>query len=204
MIKDRFNTIYNKLNQLKGKRDSLVEQLTMLNSSKTELEYDLIDIVEAQKIIQEVANLTQEQIIIHIIDVVNLALDAIPFDEVYKFGMEFTIRANRTICELYFERNGNRIKPIDSSGGGALDIASFGLRLAVWSLLTGKKNNTIILDEPFKFLSKDLRPYSGEMLKAISEKLGIQIILVTHDEEYVNIADKVFRVKMINGVSVVK
>jgi len=59
----------------------------------------------------------------------------------------------------------------------------------------------IVLDEPFRFLSKDLQPKAGIMLSQLSENLGIQFIMVTHNEAFVEQADTVIEVSQGKGVS---
>ena len=81
---------------------------------------------------------------------------------------------------------------------------SFALRIASYALEQGN-DNVIILDEPFRFVSRDLVSRAGEILKVLSEKLNLQIILVTHIPELIDVADKVFEVKKnSDGVSNVK
>ncbi|GAH03868.1 unnamed protein product [marine sediment metagenome] len=41
----------------------------------------------------------------------------------------------------------------------------------------------MILDEPFRFVSKGYRPAVREMMKTLAEEAGCQFILVTHDPE---------------------
>jgi DNA repair exonuclease SbcCD ATPase subunit len=53
----------------------------------------------------------------------------------------------------------------------------------------------IILDEPFKFISRDLQERAGEILKTLSKKMNLQILMVTHIPEFIEVADKVFEVK---------
>jgi DNA repair exonuclease SbcCD ATPase subunit len=53
------------------------------------------------------------------------------------------------------------------------------------------------LDEPFKNLSKDLQSKAGEILKLLSQKLGIQIIMITHEQELMEIADKTFEIQKV-------
>jgi DNA repair exonuclease SbcCD ATPase subunit len=52
----------------------------------------------------------------------------------------------------------------------------------------------IILDEPFRFLSKDLYPKAGEILKRLSEHLKLQILMVTHNEDIIESSHRVFTV----------
>jgi DNA repair exonuclease SbcCD ATPase subunit len=75
------------------------------------------------------------------------------------------------------------------------------LRISAFALESGT-DNLIILDEPFKFISRDLQERAGEILKKLSEKMKLQIIMVTHIPEFIEVADKVFEVrKNEKGVS---
>jgi hypothetical protein len=94
------------------------------------------------------------------------------------------------------------LNPIGFTGGGVLDITCFALRIAFWSLR--KNRNTIVIDEPFRNLHgvKELEKCS-DMVKMLSDKLGLQFLMVS-DVELVNkAADRIFNVDLVNGVSVV-
>lgn len=183
-----------KIEQLKGRRAFLQKQISDLERKKEELSERLISLEEAQVFIQQVAKETQEQLRYHIEDIVQLALDAV-FPDEYEFRVVFEIKRGKTEARLCFLRNGVEIDPLISSGGGVSDVVAFALRLAVWSL--GKTRRVIILDEPFRYLSKDLQPKAGEMLKNLSSRLKLQMIMVTHEEEMIDIADKKFVVKLV-------
>ena len=76
---------------------------------------------------------------------------------------------------------------------------------ALISLLEKGTDNVIVLDEPFRFLSRDLQERAGEILKTLSERMQLQIIMVSHIGEIIDVADKVFEVKKNEeGISKVK
>lgn len=151
--------------------------------------------------IQEVAQQTQEELKYHISEIVTLALAAV-FDKPYQFEVDFVQRRNQTEADLWFVRDGERIDPLTASGGGAVDVASFALRASLWAL---QRNRPIlILDEPGKFISKTYQPKFGEMLQMISKRLSIQILFITHCDDLVDSADRIFEVSIRKGVSVVK
>ncbi|ETR66913.1 MAG: chromosome segregation ATPase [Candidatus Magnetoglobus multicellularis str. Araruama] len=117
--------------------------------------------------------------------------------------IDFISKRNKTECEIYLlDDDGNRVNPLDDNGGGLSDIVSFSLRMASWAI--SSTDNLIVLDEPFKFLSKELRPLAGNLLKELSNKLNLQVIMVTHDQEMIDIADKIFVVKKVKGISEVE
>jgi len=176
-----------KLNLLK---ESYKETLQNIQAKEKSLIYH----EKAKEIIREVGRKTQEQLQYHISDITSLALEGI-FPDPYKLEVEFVQRRNKTECDIYFSRNGERVDPMSASGGGAVDVASFALRIASWSLQKPHTRPVIILDEPMRFLSEDLQEQASTVLKEISEKLGIQFIIVTHEPTITAYADRVFEVQ---------
>ena len=183
-----------KLEQLKGQKSILKEHYQETQKRIYDLKNDLKDSEKAQYIIQKVAKETQENLIFNIENVVTSALQAV-FDEPYRFKVIFDIKRNKTDCRLVFEKNGFLMNPLDSSGYGAADIASFALRIAAWSLKTPKNRPIFILDEPFKHLSIELQERGSALIKELSVQLGIQFIIITHVNAITGYSDKVFVVK---------
>ena len=42
----------------------------------------------------------------------------------------------------------------------------------------------VVLDEPFRFVSREYRPAIAELVKELSEELNVQFVLVTHSSEF--------------------
>ena len=143
---------------------------------------------------------TQQELQYHISDITSLALEAV-FNDPYALQVEFIQRHNKTECDLYFVRNGEKVDPLSASGGGAVDVAAFALRIASWSMTKPRTRNVIILDEPLRFLSANLQERASSMIKELSDKLGIQFIVVTHEPILANYADRTFNVSIKNGIS---
>jgi DNA repair exonuclease SbcCD ATPase subunit len=192
-----------KLERQKGQRSQIEQTLTSVKEALTDNKRSLHRHEQAREIIREVGQKTQEQLQFHISDITSLALEAV-FDDPYKLEVEFVQRRNKTECDLYFVRGDERIDPISASGGGAVDVASFALRIASWSMMRPRTRNTIILDEPFKHLkghNANLRVL--EMLNEVSRKLKTQIIMVSDEriprEDIIANADRVFEVTIHKG-----
>lgn len=192
--------IRSRLDQQKGQRIQLERSLATLEEEIKSQRKLLHQHEQAREIIREVGMITQQQLQYHISDITSLALEAV-FPEPYKLEVEFVQRRNKTECDLYFTRDGLKADPQTASGGGAVDIAAFALRIASWSMQVPKTRNVIILDEPMRFVSADLQANASAMLKEISEKLGIQFIIVTHNEVLTSYADRVFKVSIKRGKS---
>lgn len=190
----------NKLEQQKGQRLQIESNITALRSDIKQMRQDLTRHEKAREIIREVGLKTQQQLQYHISDITSLALEAV-FEKPYELKAEFVQRRNKTECDLLFVRDSLVIDPISATGGGAVDVASLALRIASWSMNRPHSRNVIILDEPLRFLSSEYREKASAMIKEISEKLGLQFIIITHDPTLTSYADKVFEVKIRKGVS---
>ena len=193
------------LNKKAGEKQYIESELSKTESKLIELETRVESVEKAQVIIQTVAQITQQQLTVRIADIVSMALEAVFGDDAYSFEISFVQKRGKTEAELFFNRGGELIDPMSASGGGAVDVAAFALRVAFWQLMYKKNmvSNTIVLDEPFRFLSKDLQPRAGEMLKLLSDKLKIQFLIVTHNDDLSGVADKLIHVEKRGSKSIV-
>lgn len=191
-----FNKYRQKLERLKGERQVLRRDVKQHRTRMKELWVSISKHEEAREILREAGLQTQRQLQFHISDITSLAMEAV-FTEPYQLKVDFVERRNKTECDLWFERDGDLISPLEASGGGAVDVAAFALRVACYSMTTPKTNPVIILDEPMRFLSRDNQKRASIMVKELSQKLGVQFIIVTHEPTLTEAADRVFEVKKL-------
>lgn len=187
--------IKKKFYKLSGMEHQIQCNLSVSKTNLDNLNQKMKLLEKAQSFLQKVAQDTQSQLKFQIEDIVNLALETC-FPNEYTFQLEFNIARGKTDAELVFlsQKTGRPIDPMNASGGGVVDLTCFALRIASYALEQGI-DNTIILDEPFRFISRDLQERASEVLKTLSTKLGLQVIMVTHISEFIDVADKVFRIK---------
>ena len=188
------------LDQRRGEQRQVEQNLKNSKQRLSEHKQALKKHEEAREIIREVGIKTQQALAFHVSDITSLALQSV-FEDPYELVVDFVQRRNKTECDLYFARDGDRMNPMDASGGGAIDVASFALRVASWSMQRPRSRPVIVLDEPMRFLSTDLQPKASEMIQQLSKKLGLQFIIVTHEEELTEQADKIFKVRQPKSVT---
>jgi DNA repair exonuclease SbcCD ATPase subunit len=194
---------FQELQQRKGRAKELSEQVENLTEQLRIFKREVRLSEQAQQVLQIVAEMTQNQLSYEISTIVTLALESV-FNTPYAFELEFVQRRGKTEADMFFVRNGERLSPLTSSGGGTVDVACFALRVALLKIAKGKYRNTLILDEPAKHLSTDLQEKFSQMVQQISKELSLQIIMVSHITDLIENADKIFRVKIKDGVSTVK
>lgn len=162
-------------------RQTVLDEKTSLKEAKANVRAA----AKAQALVQQAAETIQASVHEQIAGVVTRCLQTVFGDDSYTFKIHFVQRRGRTEAELVFVRDEQEIDPISSSGGGVVDIASFALRLSCLMLMRPAKRRLLVLDEPFRFLSKDYRPVARSLLQELSKELSMQIIMVTHAQELV-------------------
>ncbi len=94
---------------------------------------------------------------------------------------------------------------LSSVGGGVAAVAGFLLRLVVLLLDKSQKSAILILDETFAHVSDAYLPALAEFLREIVDKAKVQIILVTHQQQFLEHADKAYRFSLdSSGYTVAK
>lgn len=180
-IKIDLNNLHKKLTKLEQKienfKDDLQKNVTLKNQW-----YDRFEAAgKGRLLIQKVAEDTQNKITFYISDLVTSCIKSIPFDEEYEFKLEFEQSRGQTEGNLFFvTKDGEKLKPVDSSGGGICDITSIGNMISFWCLKPNR--NLMIWDEPTKHLSEEYSEAAGEMIRILCEEKGIQVLMVTHDK----------------------
>lgn len=156
---------------------SSIEESKQILEQKEE-EFELVK--SLQEACQIVASCIQKTAHEKITRVVNKCLSTV-FDDPYEAEIIFERKRNKTEAQIVFKRDGHILDdPMEESGGGAIDVAAFAFRLACIMLSQPQKKKLLILDEPFKFVSKRYRPRIRQLLNELVEACGLQIIMITH------------------------
>ena len=182
-------------------------QLTLNSLEIKEKDYNSIkeyneNLQKARVIVAEAGKYTQSYLKDYIESMVTTALQAV-FEEDYQFIIDFDIKRNKPEAKISLKLREEETDPKDSCGGGVLDVASFALRVVLWSIENPKSSNVIILDECFKFLHGKMENAS-QLLKKLSKDLNIQFIIVSQLDELTQYADKAFIVTHNGKFSEVK
>lgn len=186
-----------------AERDLLESQRTALIAKHATTVATLAEYTEARDVVNAVMLSTQNRAKSVIEDVVTLALKSV-FGETYSFSIEYAVKRNKSEAVLSIKKGGELYNAEDECGGGIIDVVSFGLRIALWSISKQRTAPVFVLDEPGRFLSAEMAPKFGEMLKEVSKLLSLQFIMITHSEILAETADKTYRVSQTAGVSQVE
>lgn len=118
-----------------------------------------------------------------------------------ELGMDFSIDIDEDF-DISVKTMFGEIDVRGLSGGEQVAL-SIALRIALAYTIFGRLPGFFILDEPTQFLDSGRRRIVFEIIKRLSERLP-QVLVVTHDNEVVDIADKVYYISKEGGRSVVR
>lgn len=138
---------------------------------------------QAQEILQQLAQAVQQRAHQKIAEVVTSCLEAVFDDQCYAFHIQFERKRGKTEAKLRFKRGKLDLDPLNSTGGGVVDVAAFALRVACLVLHRPRLSKILLLDEPFKFVSQQYRANVRAMLERLASDLDMQIIMVSHIDE---------------------
>lgn len=124
----------------------------------------------------------------------------------YGVEMEYSLKNNRSCLDIFVVRDtpdGKVKRQIDGIGGGVSDTVSVPLRLMV--LLGSRQTDRVcILDECYKHMDSERIEAVAEFLRAVSDRLNVQIVMATHHDAVEAIAEKTFLFSEKNGRSSVR
>lgn len=197
------------ISNYKAEIDSIKENYKFLQKELDKLKKECIIYTDessmyedARDIVNGVLSITQGGIKTYVEKMVSLALESV-FGEEYKFFIDFQLKRGQSEASIRIIKDDIELDPKSEVGGGVIDVIALALRLTLWSIRNPKSSPIFILDEPGKHISSvgGLRQRYGDIIRKFSELFNCQFIIVSHDEELINCADKVIYTEIENGVS---
>ncbi|MCX7746801.1 MAG: ATPase [Clostridia bacterium] len=188
----------------KGKEEQLIKQKAGLEETLQRTAEHIETLEKVRILLQKVSEFAREQSRQQIEALVTNCLQFI-FDSNIEFRIEINEVRGKPDAEFFVLSNISgdiiKTKPQEARGGGIIDIISLAIRIAMLECSNLDIKGPIILDEPAKHVSDEYITHVAEFLKQISVMFGRQVIMVTHNKHLSEIADKCYRVDMVNGIS---
>ena len=173
-----------RIQELKKQHERALARQGELSDSLAVTQSQYETVLTCQKLVQSMASAIQTEVHGKLIDIVNRCLRVVFGADAYTFKIDFEQKRGKTEAVLLFNRNGMDIDPLSASGGGVVDVASFGLRLASLVLTRNPRlRRLVVFDEPFRFVSRNHWPKLVQLIEKLGEELDVQFIIVTHCPE---------------------
>lgn len=122
--------------------------------------------------------------------IVTEGLQAIYHDQDIQFHIEVEQKRGKVWANFMVEQNGVKASPLEAFGGGVSSVVSLLLRILV--LLKADLARYLILDESLAALSSEYVEGCGHFLRKLCSDLDVNILLITHNEDFVDLADHAY------------
>ena len=158
---------------------------------------------KALALLQEISTSAQTKFLSDIEFLVSDGLSAV-FESPIKFQINSSVKGSQIYLDFTLKNeDGTETDVADARGGGLVALCGIILRIVMLRLLGDQVRQVLVLDEPLAHLSEYYVAGAGELLQKLSDKLDIQIIMITHQPEFIEFADTVYELKKTaDGVTI--
>lgn len=126
----------------------------------------------------------------------SLSFHVVPVTKGKTSGVEFLVRT-----DLGDEAIETPV--LEVRGGGVSAVIGVLLRITILLLSGDKLRRVLVLDESFAMVSSDHLEALGQFLRTLVDRTHLQVIMVTHQDDLKEHADRVYRFSSVNGRTVV-
>lgn len=194
-LKSKLTHLINAFYVEMGKKQALEKRLADCQARISVLDTGLDATTKGSLFLQTLSDSTRAQVSDKIAAIVTDALQKVK-DKNLEFKMLLSTERNQTDLKFFIvdKETKQQYDIMTSCGGGIADLVTFPLRIALLLKWNPELSKVLVMDENFKFVSVADQEMLGEFIRQLSEKLGVQIILVTHSPTLTAKAHRVFEV----------
>lgn len=178
-----------------GEYSSLVQRQQKLDQ-EIKSQKERIDVYEKALIVtQKLTELSRQETFDKIASIITTALQDIK-DPTLTFKINYKLERNQPTTEfvVFNTKYKTEMDVMASCGGTIVDLVEFPLKVSLLLKWQPQLSRILVLDESFKHVAAVDRFALANFIHQLSERLGLQIILVSHSDELTAHAHRVFKV----------
>lgn len=189
--------ILEELKQYKYKLDSvatmqanLLQRISLLDKDIDDCDRNLKGVIESRQYYKKAIDLIYEKSIQELKDVLNSALSYIFKDKSLEVDIQLSDKRGKSLTFI-ITNNGRKVSLKRGMGMGVKCVISCILHIYY---LQCKNSKILMLDEAYSNISKNYISDFFDFLSKLCEKLQFTLILITHDERFIEYADRVYEI----------
>lgn len=183
-LENQFSEVIDDVKSLNAIRQLLRDQMVSCNKDADDLRYKAEVLQKCADVFKAWLEDLLEKNVGSIGDLVTSGLQHVIDDQKLTFRFDQEMKFNRLSMKFVMGDGDVEGDPTASFGGGAVLTASLILRIAIMSRLG--MGNLLLLDESMHALANKYVPAAGAFMRQLSERTGINILMVTHNEEFMD------------------
>jgi ABC-type uncharacterized transport system ATPase component len=183
-LKERLSSLRDGISRVQAYRDFLNGQITSSDADVVRLRHRSDLFQRCSEVYKSWLEDSLRSNIDSMADLATTGLRHIIHDQSLTFRIQQEMKYNRVSIKFLLEEDGTEGNPMDSFGGGAVLVISLILRLAVMARMG--MGNLLLLDESMFALANRYVPAAASFMRQLAEETNINILMVTHNEEFMN------------------
>jgi len=181
-----------KTDRIDGFYQSLKQQEQGLKKTVDSLKKDIDRDIKSSTVLKHLLDIMVKDEVERMAGLITYGLKTIFEDQDLTFVPAITKKSGKIHIELK-TNNGGIEGGYRAFGGSVAVIESFLLR--VLCILKKRYSRLMILDETFAAVGEEYIANTGKLVSELSKKIGLDVLLVTHQKEFQHNADHVYKVK---------
>lgn len=196
-LENRATELYIQYNSIKSSLDANQESMNKvyvdidnMNSNKALLE-------KSKPYIDDIIDKFSETSLKRLEELLTLGVSRIFQDRDYRVEIKVSEKRSSKCAELYLIDGGHAFMMRDSCVAGGI-LVVVGFLIQVFYVANLDVSKTLFLDEALSNISTQYLDNFFSFVKELSEQIGLTVILITHDNRFLEYADRIYKVN--NGI----
>lgn len=190
VLEQRYEACMEKARQVETSHQMLLDREKDLQQKIEDLQAEDILLVKVAELFKHLLNKYVYEYAESFSEIVTEGLQSIYHDQDVRFAIEVDQKRGKVYANFVIEENGVRGAPLESFGGGVSSVVSLLMRILV--VLKSGMARYLILDESLASLSDEYVEPCGDFLRKLCEELDVHILLVTHNQDFVDQSDNAY------------
>ena len=179
-----------KLDNVATMQTNLLQRISLLDKDIDDCDRNLKGVIESRQYYKKAIDLIYEKSIQELKDVLNSALSYIFKDKSLEVDIQLSDKRGKSLTFI-ITNNGRKVSLKRGMCMGVKCVISCILHIYY---LQCKNSKILMLDEAYSNISKNYISDFFDFLSKLCEKLQFTLILITHDERFIEYADRVYEI----------
>lgn len=185
---EQLTKIKYQIESLEKQKLQYVNAIQQLESQLQEKDKEMAGILEARQFYKKAVDIVYERSVLELKDILNTALSYAFTDRNFEMDIQISDKRGKSLSFIISE-NGHPVNLKTGMGMGVKCVISAVLQMYY---LQCQNSKILLLDEAYSNISKSYVPNFFDFLKQMCEKLDFTIIIITHDERFLNMGNKTY------------
>ncbi len=195
---DAYDDLGKRLSRVEGQYDALTAQLETVNAKRDALRARGATLMQVLDALHGMETTWRDRFQQGLAAVVSDGLTSV-MGEPTEVKLETSQYRDATAIDLRVMQGGIETDVEEAKGGTLLQVLAFLLRVLLTVSVQPKLRHLLILDEPFGMVEKSFRPAVAELLMELSNRLDLQVLMITQEDDYLACADRAYVVQLVDN-----